>query len=185
VQVLASVDVHTPRVPVLSNVTATPFPPDPQAIRELLGRQLVEPVRWGLTFSPGEGGFGELGGESPTACVCSFFGGGVLLFSCQTLKLSLSVRWSDSDSSRRLLGRQLVGLVRWHLPLDSGRMSQVCCTDRNKWVYNHTGKYYGYLYALGCWWRCRSPLRKASLYLQGGASLGVQEPLAVACHSVT
>lgn len=31
---------------MLSNVTAQPFPPDPAAIRELLGRQLVEPVQW-------------------------------------------------------------------------------------------------------------------------------------------
>lgn len=45
-EVLASVDIRAPRVPVLSNVTAAPFPADPAAIRELLGRQLVEPVRW-------------------------------------------------------------------------------------------------------------------------------------------
>jgi [acyl-carrier-protein] S-malonyltransferase len=44
-QVLASVEIRAPRVPVLSNVTAGPFPSDPAAIRELLGRQLVEPVR--------------------------------------------------------------------------------------------------------------------------------------------
>lgn len=44
-QVLASVEVRAPRVAVLSNVTAAPFPSDPEGIRELLGRQLVEPVR--------------------------------------------------------------------------------------------------------------------------------------------
>jgi [acyl-carrier-protein] S-malonyltransferase len=43
-QVLDSVDIRAPRVPVLSNVTASPFPSDPAAIRELLGRQLVEPA---------------------------------------------------------------------------------------------------------------------------------------------
>ncbi|WIA23708.1 hypothetical protein OEZ85_000395 [Tetradesmus obliquus] len=50
-EVLDSVDIRAPRVPVLSNVTATPFPSDPAAIRELLGRQLVEPVRWEGTIA--------------------------------------------------------------------------------------------------------------------------------------
>jgi [acyl-carrier-protein] S-malonyltransferase len=45
------VDIQAPRVPVLSNVNATPFPSDPAAIRELLGRQLVEPVRWEPTLT--------------------------------------------------------------------------------------------------------------------------------------
>lgn len=45
-QVLASVEIRAPAVPVLSNVTAAPFPSEPAAIRELLGRQLVEPVRY-------------------------------------------------------------------------------------------------------------------------------------------
>jgi [acyl-carrier-protein] S-malonyltransferase len=49
--VLDSVEVRAPRLPVLSNVTAEPFPSDPAAIRELLGRQLVEPVRWEATLS--------------------------------------------------------------------------------------------------------------------------------------
>ncbi|KAF6252241.1 acyl transferase/acyl hydrolase/lysophospholipase [Scenedesmus sp. NREL 46B-D3] len=50
-EVLDSVEVRAPRVPVLSNVTADPFPPEPAAIRELLGRQLVEPVRWQATLT--------------------------------------------------------------------------------------------------------------------------------------
>eukprot|EP00983_Pelagomonas_calceolata_P090439 1157419-Pelagomonas_calceolata.AAC.15 len=44
-QALAEVPVHAPRVPVLSNVTAKPFPSSDQAIRDLLARQLVEPVQ--------------------------------------------------------------------------------------------------------------------------------------------
>ena len=46
-QVLAEVPVHPPRIPVLSNVTFKPFPNDGQQIRELLARQLVEPVQVG------------------------------------------------------------------------------------------------------------------------------------------
>lgn len=60
---LASVELRPPRVPVISNVTAAPFPSDdPDALRELLCRQLVEPVRW-------EGSLGALlrpaGGAAP------------------------------------------------------------------------------------------------------------------------
>jgi malonyl CoA-acyl carrier protein transacylase len=44
-QALASAPVRAPRVPVYSNVTAQPFPSDPDAIRELLARQLTEPVQ--------------------------------------------------------------------------------------------------------------------------------------------
>jgi hypothetical protein len=46
-QVLDSVNIRAPRVPVLSNVIASPFPSNPAAIREprvVLGRQLVEHV---------------------------------------------------------------------------------------------------------------------------------------------
>lgn len=48
---LESVEITAPQFPVLSNVTATPFPSDPTAIRDLLGRQLVEPVRWEDTLT--------------------------------------------------------------------------------------------------------------------------------------
>ena len=44
-QVLDEVTVSAPCLPVLSNVTAQPFPADGQAVRELLARQLVEPVQ--------------------------------------------------------------------------------------------------------------------------------------------
>lgn len=50
-QVLESASISAPRVPVISNVTAGPFPSDPSAIRDLLGRQLVEPVRWEDTLT--------------------------------------------------------------------------------------------------------------------------------------
>jgi [acyl-carrier-protein] S-malonyltransferase len=49
--VLATTPVRAPRVPVISNVTAAPFPADPDAIRALLGRQLVEPVQWEATLA--------------------------------------------------------------------------------------------------------------------------------------
>ncbi|KIZ07315.1 (acyl-carrier-protein) S-malonyltransferase [Monoraphidium neglectum] len=47
---LASVKICAPQIPVWSNVTASPFPSDPDSIRKLLGRQLVEPVRWEATL---------------------------------------------------------------------------------------------------------------------------------------
>eukprot|EP00879_Flechtneria_rotunda_P017756 GHRR01018614.1.p1 GENE.GHRR01018614.1~~GHRR01018614.1.p1 ORF type:complete len:299 (+),score=88.75 GHRR01018614.1:728-1624(+) len=50
-EVLATIDIQPPRIPVISNVTATPFPADPTAIRDVLGRQLVEPVRWEETLT--------------------------------------------------------------------------------------------------------------------------------------
>jgi len=43
---LRAVTIRAPRVPVWSNVTGEIFPSDPDAIRALLCRQLVEPVRW-------------------------------------------------------------------------------------------------------------------------------------------
>jgi hypothetical protein len=58
-QVLSAVEIRAPRIPVLSNVTAGPFPSDPAAIRELLGRQLVEPVRYEGCFACVLGGGGE------------------------------------------------------------------------------------------------------------------------------
>lgn len=42
---LAATEMHTPRVPVWSNVTAQPVQ-DVAVIRTLLARQVVEPVRW-------------------------------------------------------------------------------------------------------------------------------------------
>ncbi|KAG1664705.1 hypothetical protein FOA52_006680 [Chlamydomonas sp. UWO 241] len=50
-EVLRSVALHPPRIPVLSNVTAAPFPSDPDAMRTLLARQLLEPVMWEETLS--------------------------------------------------------------------------------------------------------------------------------------
>jgi malonyl CoA-acyl carrier protein transacylase len=44
-QALSKVEIRAPRVTVYSNVTAAPFPEDPQQIRALLARQLVEPVQ--------------------------------------------------------------------------------------------------------------------------------------------
>ncbi|MCE9584735.1 MAG: ACP S-malonyltransferase [Planctomycetes bacterium] len=42
---LAKTEIRVPRIPVVSNVTAAPVS-DPAAIRELLGRQVGEPVLW-------------------------------------------------------------------------------------------------------------------------------------------
>merc|ERR1712159_75015 len=43
---LAGVKLSKPRIPVYSNVTASPFPDDEAEIKKLLMRQLVEPVQW-------------------------------------------------------------------------------------------------------------------------------------------
>jgi len=43
--VLASVELRSPRIPVVSNVDAVPHD-DPDEIRDLLVRQVVSPVRW-------------------------------------------------------------------------------------------------------------------------------------------
>ncbi len=49
-QALQAVPVQAPRVPVVSNVTGEPFPADPDAIRQLLAEQLVQPVQVLLLF---------------------------------------------------------------------------------------------------------------------------------------
>ena len=46
---LAKVDLKTPRLPVWSNVDATPHT-EPQEIRDLLVRQVVQPVLWEQTL---------------------------------------------------------------------------------------------------------------------------------------
>jgi len=43
--VLENVTLHSPRIPVISNVDAQPHT-DPEEIRELLVQQVVSPVRW-------------------------------------------------------------------------------------------------------------------------------------------
>lgn len=44
---LSGFDVKPPEIPVVSNVTARPYPQDdPGAVRELLCRQMTSPVRW-------------------------------------------------------------------------------------------------------------------------------------------
>lgn len=48
--VLASVEVRSPRFPVVSNVTGRPFA-SAEEVRALLPRQLVEPVQWEATLS--------------------------------------------------------------------------------------------------------------------------------------
>jgi [acyl-carrier-protein] S-malonyltransferase len=59
---LEAVAIHAPRVPVWSNVTGAPFPSDPDAIRALLCRQLVEPVRWEAAL---EAAVAAAGGGAP------------------------------------------------------------------------------------------------------------------------
>jgi malonyl CoA-acyl carrier protein transacylase len=44
--VLDRFDVKPPRLPIVSNVTADFYPSEPDAIRELLCRQIASPVRW-------------------------------------------------------------------------------------------------------------------------------------------
>ena len=43
---LSTVKLNKPRIPVYSNVTASPFPEDEAEIKKLLMRQLTEPVQW-------------------------------------------------------------------------------------------------------------------------------------------
>merc|ERR1711959_375941 len=43
---LSTVKLNKPRIPVYSNVTASPFPEDEAEMKKLLMRQLVEPVQW-------------------------------------------------------------------------------------------------------------------------------------------
>jgi [acyl-carrier-protein] S-malonyltransferase len=61
---LADVPIHRPRVPVVSNVDALPHD-DPEEIRSLLVRQVVEPVRWEASMryllDQGFDGFYEIG----------------------------------------------------------------------------------------------------------------------------
>jgi len=45
-KVLSTVNLNKPRIPVYSNVTASPFPEDEAEIKKLLMRQLTEPVQW-------------------------------------------------------------------------------------------------------------------------------------------
>jgi [acyl-carrier-protein] S-malonyltransferase len=47
--VLAEVDIRAPRIPVWSNVDAQPHT-DPDEIRSLLTRQVLQPVRWEETL---------------------------------------------------------------------------------------------------------------------------------------
>ena len=49
VQVLSKVTFKEPRIPIYSNVLAQPFPSAAE-IPALLGRQLVEPVKWEHTL---------------------------------------------------------------------------------------------------------------------------------------
>ena len=44
-EALAAVDMHVPRIPVVSNVDAQTHS-DPEEIRQLLTQQVVSPVRW-------------------------------------------------------------------------------------------------------------------------------------------
>ena len=44
-KVLAEVDIKAPRIPVVSNVDAKPHY-DPQEIREILAKQVTNPVQW-------------------------------------------------------------------------------------------------------------------------------------------
>lgn len=65
-QVLASVTINEPRIPIYSNVTAQPFK-DAAEIAALLPRQLVEAVQWEGTIrallAAGEGGAGGEGAK--------------------------------------------------------------------------------------------------------------------------
>ena len=63
-EIAVEVRFREPRIPVLSNVTAQPFP-GAAAVPEMLARQLVQPVRWQDTLAAlqaaGKGELFELG----------------------------------------------------------------------------------------------------------------------------
>ncbi|MGP1273429.1 MAG: ACP S-malonyltransferase [Phycisphaerales bacterium] len=50
-QALAAAELHAPRIPVWSNVTAQPHEPDPGSIKARLVDQLTSPVRWADCFA--------------------------------------------------------------------------------------------------------------------------------------
>lgn len=72
--VLTEVTINAPRIPVYSNVTAKPFPPNPSEIAELLCRQLCEPVQWEGTLksviSKGKNKLYELGPGAQIKAMC-------------------------------------------------------------------------------------------------------------------
>jgi malonyl CoA-acyl carrier protein transacylase len=43
---LAGIELHPPRIPVISNTTREPYPDDPEAIRQILLDHLENPVHW-------------------------------------------------------------------------------------------------------------------------------------------
>ena len=43
---LTAIDIRPTAVPVIANVTATPYPDDPQAVKTLLGQQITHPVQF-------------------------------------------------------------------------------------------------------------------------------------------
>ena len=49
VQVLSTVTLHPPRIPIISNVTGLPMESQ-EDIKKFLARQLVEPVQWEATL---------------------------------------------------------------------------------------------------------------------------------------
>lgn len=73
-EVLTTVTIKAPRIPVYSNVTAKPFPSDPAEIAELLCRQLCEPVQWEGTLkamiSKGKKKLYELGPGAQIKAMC-------------------------------------------------------------------------------------------------------------------
>ncbi len=72
---LATVEVHPPRFPVVSNVTARPHDPSPGSIRRLLVQQLTSPVRWaeGCQWLVGNGPKGHYHELAPGKTLAGLF----------------------------------------------------------------------------------------------------------------
>jgi malonyl CoA-acyl carrier protein transacylase len=62
---LQPIALNPPRIPVVSNVTARPYPAEPGAVKSLLVRQITSPVMWmqGVDYlmASGVGNFAEIG----------------------------------------------------------------------------------------------------------------------------
>lgn len=62
---LETIPLQAPRIPVIANLTAAPYPDDPATIRDLLGDQIRSPVRWAdsvrFARAQGAGNFREFG----------------------------------------------------------------------------------------------------------------------------
>ena len=77
-EALADVPMHKPRIPVISNVDALPHD-DPEEIRQILVRQMLQPVRWedSMRYLIAAGIRPVLRGRARAACFAGCCGGSI------------------------------------------------------------------------------------------------------------